>query len=209
MGGESLIPAGNLTPIWAAHGPVTIPTALNLTHTSASDCCHYKFPISCPFLQLTSLQSKPLYNISQHDVFLTLRGCWTSSQLPTSRNTLSAVHDYLFKTFTSNPYLCPQISVLPHFSLHAMCIRPCMHSPQVPLHRCLQLSMALHGIWHWDSSSSENGSKTRQTTSELINSLLSSKQPCVLETQMMQDVRVSTQCYQEVKCPRMWCCVIG
>jgi len=111
--------------------------------------------------------------------------------------------------FTSNQYLCPQISVFPHFSLHGMCIRPCMHSPHVPWHRWSQLSMAPHGIWHRDSSSSENGSKTRQTTSKLINPLLSSKQPCVLETQMMQDVRVSTQRYQEVNCPRMWCCVIG
>jgi len=95
-------------------------------------------------------------------MFLTLKGCWTSSQLPTSKNTLSAVCDYLFKTFTINRYLCPQISVLPHFSLHAMCIRPCMHSPHVPWHRWLQLSKALHGVWHRDSSSSENGSKTRR-----------------------------------------------
>jgi len=155
--------------------------------------------------------SSPSPCITFHNImcFLKREAAGPPSQLPTSKNTLSAVHDYLFKTFTSNRYLCPQISVFPHFSLHAMCIRPCMHSPHVPLHRWLQLSKAPHGIWHRDSSSSENGSKTRQTTSKRINSLLSSKQPCVLEMQMMQNLRVSTQCYQEVNCPRMWCCVTG
>ena len=151
-------------------------------------------PSHVHFLQLVSLQSKPLCIILQHDVFLIVRGCWTPSQIQ-SKNTQSAVHDYLFKIFTSNQYLCPQISVFPHFSLHATCIRPCMQSLHVPWHRWSQLSKAPHGIWHRDSSSSENGSKTRQTASKLINTLLSSKQPCVLETQMMQDVRFSTQCY--------------
>ena len=152
-------------------------------------------PSHVHFLHLTSLQSKALCIILQHNVLLIVRGCWTPSQIPTSKNTLSAVCGRIFKTFTSNQYLCPQIRVFPHFSLHATCIRPCMHSPHVPWHRWLQLSKAPHGIWHWDSSSSENGSKTTQTTSKLINTLLSSKHPCVLETQMTHNLRVSTQCY--------------
>jgi hypothetical protein len=80
-------------------------------------------------------------------------------KIPMSWTTVS--HFWLFNTFTSNQYLCPQTSVFPHFSLHATCIRPCMHSLHVPLHRWLQLSKARHGIWQRDSSSSENGSKTR------------------------------------------------
>ena len=152
-------------------------------------------PSHVHFLQLTSLQSKALCIILHHDVFLIVRVCWTASQIPASKNTLSAVCGHILKTFTSNQYLCPQISVFPHFSLHATCIRPCMHSPHVPRHRWLQLSKALHGTWHLDSSSSENGSKTRQTASKLINTMLSSKQPSMLQTQMTHNLRFSTRCY--------------
>jgi len=112
------------------------------------------------FCSLHHSSSRPcvsLYNMC----FLQWEAAGPPSQIPMSKNTFSAVCDYLSKIFTSNQYLCPQTSGFPHFSLHAMCIRPCMHSPHVPWHRWLQLSMAPHGIWHRDSSSSENGSKTR------------------------------------------------
>jgi hypothetical protein len=62
---KSLTPNGNWTPFWAACGPVTILTALNLTYTSASNCWYYKFPISCPFsaAYVTPVQG-PVYHFT-------------------------------------------------------------------------------------------------------------------------------------------------
>jgi len=104
---------------------------------------------------------------------------------------------------------CVHKSVSSHISL----CTPCVYVLACILHMFLGIG-GHNSVWH--RMASDIGSavlrtdpKLGQTTSKLINSLLSSKQPCVLETQMIQDVRVSTQRYQEVNCPRMWCCVIG
>ena len=76
---KPLIPNGNWTPIQAACGPVTIPTALNLTHTSASDCWHYKSPISCPFsaAYITPVQG-PVYHFKTF--FLQFYFCTVTNQ---------------------------------------------------------------------------------------------------------------------------------
>lgn len=51
--------------------------------------------------------------------------------------------------------------------------------------------------------------KLGQTTSKLINSLLSSKQPCMLETKMTQDMRFSTQCTKESTVPERHAVSLG
>ena len=62
---KSLTPNANWTPIPAICGPVTILTAVNLTHISSSDCWHYRFPISRPFSAsyITPVQG-PVYHFT-------------------------------------------------------------------------------------------------------------------------------------------------
>ena len=93
---KSLIPAGNWTPDRPARGPVTILTALNLlTLQPVVTAGITSSPSHVHFLQLTSLQCKPLCLILQHSVFLIAKrmAAGPSTQIPMSKNTLSAIRD--------------------------------------------------------------------------------------------------------------------
>ena len=134
---------------------------------------------------------------------------WLSPLDKSHQKTLCQLCDNITK-FSPVTNTCVHKPVASHISL----CTPCVYVLACILHMFLGTG-GYNSVWHRTASDIGTAALLRtdprlgQTTSKLINPLLSSKQPCVLETQMMQDVRVSTQRYQEVNCPRMWCCVIG
>jgi len=173
-----------------------MPTALNLTNSSTSDCWHYKFPKSCQF---SAAYVTPVQALVCH--FTTQCVSHTERQL-----------DTLHKSQRQRTLCQPSMT---NYSKHSPVTNTCVHKPE-PSHISLctacvyVLACTLRkflGICDHNSVTHRTATdigtavllrtdpKLGQTTSELIKSLLSSKQPCVLETQMTHDLMFSTQSY--------------
>ena len=160
-------------------------------------------------LQLTSLQSKALCIILQHDVLLIVTGCWT----PFTNSSIKEQCQPFVTTYSKySPVAntCVHKSVSSHISLRMPCV--------YVLACILRMFLGIGGhnsVRHRKASDIGTAvfltmdPKLGQTTSKLINSLLSSKQPCMLETKMMQDMRFSTQCTKESTVPERLAVSLG
>jgi hypothetical protein len=164
-------------------------------------------PSHVHFLQLTSTPVQgPVYHCTCVSYSEKLLGPLHKSQC---QRTLCQLPVTTYPEYSPVTNTCVHKPVASHISL----CTPCVYVLACILHMFLGTG-GYNSVWHRTASDIGTAVLLRtdprlgQTTSKLINTLLSSKQPCVLETQMMQDVRVWTQRYQEVNCPRMWRCVI-
>jgi hypothetical protein len=140
-------------------------------------------------------QSSPMPCITlQHNVFLIVTGCWT---LHKSRchGTLCQPSVITHSVYSPVTNTCVHKSVSSHISR----CTPCVYVLACIL--CMFLCIGgYNSVRH--GTASDIGTavllrmdlKLEQTTSELVNCLLSSK-PCMLGTQMMQDLRFTTQSY--------------
>jgi hypothetical protein len=134
--------------------------------------------------------------ILQHDVFLTVRGCWTlhKSQCHGTLCQPSVITHSIYSPVT-NTYVHKSVSS------HISRCTPCVYVLACILRMFLCIG-GYNSVRH--GTASDIGTavllrmypKLEQTTSELVHCLLSSK-PCLLETQMIQvqDLRFTTQSY--------------
>jgi len=120
------------------------------------------------------------------------------SQLQRTLCKLSVIISSKYSPVTNT---CVHKSVSSHISLCTLCVYVLAHI----LRKFLGIG-GHNSVWHHmapDIGTAvllRTDPKLGQTASKIINSLLSSKQPSMLETQMRHNLRFSTQCYQGVNC---------
>jgi hypothetical protein len=175
--------------------------------SASSDCWHYMFPISCQFsgAYITPVKG-PVYHFTTQCVSYSERQLEplhkSQCQITFCQPSMPTYSKHSPVTNT-----CVRKSVSSHISL----CTPCVYVLACILRMFLGIG-GHNSVRHHTAPDIgtavllRTDPKLGQTTSEIINTLLWSKQPCVLETQMKHDLRFPTQCCQGVNWPRMWCC---
>jgi hypothetical protein len=116
------------------------------------------FMLAAPLTQLLQIIRNMIQNsTTQAEIQFTLHGLHGSQHLCRHLLCGQEYSHFCVQGGQERPQLtlqmCPQTRERPHFSAHARWTRPLKHSPQVPLQRCSQSSVALHGsrqVSRWD-----------------------------------------------------------